>query len=69
MSARDGWLDDLHPEAYRTLVEGVPAILYIDRPDELSTNLYTSPQIEPRRWTHTGGPTRPRRRTWTNTAS
>ena len=47
MSARDGWLDDLHPEAYRTLVEGVPAILYIDRPDELSTNLYTSPQIEP----------------------
>ena len=27
------------------LVEGVPAILYIDRPDELSSNLYTSPQI------------------------
>ena len=24
----------------------MPAILYIDRPDELSTNLYTSPQIE-----------------------
>ena len=24
--------DELHPEAYRTLVEGVPAILYIDRP-------------------------------------
>jgi PAS domain S-box-containing protein len=47
MSARDDWLDDLHPEAYRTLVEGVPAILYIDRPDELSTNLYTSPQVEP----------------------
>ena len=47
MSDRDAWLDDLHPEAYRTLVEGVPAILYIDRPDELSTNLYTSPQIEP----------------------
>lgn len=47
MSERDAWLDDLHPEAYRTLVEGVPAILYIDRPDELSTNLYTSPQIEP----------------------
>lgn len=47
MSERDGWLDDLHPEAYRTLVEGVPAILYIDRPDELSTNLYTSPQVEP----------------------
>ena len=47
MTARDHWLDDLHPEAYRTLVEGVPAILYIDRPDELSTNLYTSPQVEP----------------------
>ncbi|HET9671541.1 MAG TPA: PAS domain-containing protein [Actinomycetota bacterium] len=36
---------DLHPEAYRALVEGAPVILYIDRPDELSTNLYTSPQI------------------------
>ena len=47
MTARDHWLDDLHPEAYRTLVEGVPAVLYIDRPDEPSTNLYTSPQIEP----------------------
>ncbi|MEP6758327.1 MAG: PAS domain-containing protein [Actinomycetota bacterium] len=47
MNDREAWLDDLHPEAYRTLVEGVPAILYIDRPDELSTNLYTSPQIEP----------------------
>jgi PAS domain S-box-containing protein len=47
MTARDHWLDDLHPEAYRTLVEGVPAVLYIDRPDELSTNLYTSPQVEP----------------------
>ena len=34
MTARDHWLDDLHPEAYRTLVEGVPAVLYIDRPDE-----------------------------------
>lgn len=47
MSDRGAWLDDLHPEAYRTLVEGVPAVLYIDRPDELSTNLYTSPQVEP----------------------
>ena len=37
--------EELHPEAYRALVEGAPAILYIDRPDELSTNLYTSPQI------------------------
>ena len=25
---------------------GAPAILYIDRPDELSTNLYTSPRID-----------------------
>jgi PAS domain S-box-containing protein len=37
--------DELHPEAYRMLVEGAPAILYIDRPDEPSTNLYTSPQV------------------------
>ncbi|MEX0755297.1 MAG: PAS domain-containing protein [Actinomycetota bacterium] len=34
-------------EAYRSLAEGVPAILYIDAADELSTNLYTSPQLEP----------------------
>jgi PAS domain S-box-containing protein len=41
-----GWpFDRLHPDAYRMLVEGVPAILYIDRPDEPSTNLYTSPQV------------------------
>jgi two-component system, NarL family, sensor histidine kinase UhpB len=31
---------------YRHLVEGTPAILYIDAVDEPSTNLYTSPQIE-----------------------
>ena len=31
-------------DVYRSLVEGIPAILYIDRPDELSTNYYTSPQ-------------------------
>jgi len=42
-----GWeFDELHPDAYRMLVEGVPAILYIDRPDAASTNLYTSPQVE-----------------------
>jgi PAS domain S-box-containing protein len=47
MSEDATWqFDELHPGAYRMLVEGVPAILYIDRPDELSTNLYTSPQIE-----------------------
>jgi PAS domain S-box-containing protein len=44
----EGWrFDELHPDAYKTLVEGAPAILYIDRPDDVSTNLYTSPQIEP----------------------
>jgi two-component system, NarL family, sensor histidine kinase UhpB len=31
---------------YRHLVEGAPAILYIDAVDEPSTNLYTSPQME-----------------------
>ena len=44
--SEDWRFDELHPEAFRTLVEGVPAILYIDRPDEASTNLYTSPQVE-----------------------
>jgi PAS domain S-box-containing protein len=38
--------DELHPDAFRMLVEGVPAILYIDRPDDTSTNLYTSPLVE-----------------------
>jgi PAS domain S-box-containing protein len=37
-----GAIDD--PGVYRSLVEGIPAILYIDRPDDLSTNFYTSPQ-------------------------
>jgi PAS domain S-box-containing protein len=31
-------------DVYRALVEGIPAILYIDNPDSLSTNFYTSPQ-------------------------
>jgi PAS domain S-box-containing protein len=35
-------LDD--PEVYRTLVEGIPAIVYVDEPDEISSNFYTSPQ-------------------------
>jgi PAS domain S-box-containing protein len=41
---------------YRHLVEGIPAVLYIDAVDEASTNLYTSPQVEtllgfsPREW-------------------
>ena len=33
-------------EDYRELVEGIPAIVYVDRPDEYSTNFYTSPQAE-----------------------
>jgi PAS domain S-box-containing protein len=31
---------------YRELVEGIPAMLYLDYPDEYSTNFYTSPQAE-----------------------
>jgi PAS domain S-box-containing protein len=31
-------------DVYRALVEGIPAIFYIDNPDESSTNFYTSPQ-------------------------
>jgi diguanylate cyclase (GGDEF)-like protein/PAS domain S-box-containing protein len=32
---------------YRTLVESLPLAVYIDRLDESSSNIYTSPQIEP----------------------
>ena len=35
----------LDPDTYRSLVEGVPAILYIDEVDDASTNRYTSPQV------------------------
>lgn len=38
-------LRDAHV-TYQHLVEGIPAILYIDAVDDASTNLYTSPQIE-----------------------
>ena len=31
-------------QAYRAMVEGIPAIVYLDRPDEFSTNFYMSPQ-------------------------
>jgi PAS domain S-box-containing protein len=47
VTTRDDVSHPSHPEdfdVYRALVEGIPAILYIDRPDELSTNFYTSPQ-------------------------
>jgi PAS domain S-box-containing protein len=33
-------------ERYRALVEELPLAIYIDRLDELSSNIYTSPQIE-----------------------
>ncbi|MGE5459409.1 MAG: PAS domain-containing protein [Solirubrobacterales bacterium] len=41
------FLQGLHEaqETYRHLVEGIPAILYIDAVDDLSTNIYTSPQV------------------------
>jgi PAS domain S-box-containing protein len=32
---------------FRSLVEQLPLSVYIDRLDELSSNIYTSPQIEP----------------------
>ena len=32
---------------YRSLVEQIPLIIYIDALDEASSNIYTSPQIEP----------------------
>jgi diguanylate cyclase (GGDEF)-like protein/PAS domain S-box-containing protein len=42
--------EDAHRRAerrYRTLVEQVPLAIYVDRLDAASSNLYTSPQIEP----------------------
>lgn len=41
------FLQGLHEaqETYRHLVEGIPAILYIDAVDDLSSNIYTSPQV------------------------
>ncbi|QYJ15822.1 hypothetical protein Rxycam_01650 [Rubrobacter xylanophilus DSM 9941] len=44
-------------EQYRRLVEQLPAVVYVDRLDDTSSNLYTSPQTEeifgysPREWT------------------
>jgi diguanylate cyclase (GGDEF)-like protein/PAS domain S-box-containing protein len=43
-------------ERHRTLIEQMPAVTYIDRPDERSTALYISPQVRgllgyaPRQW-------------------
>lgn len=33
-------------ETFRHLVEGIPAVLYVDANDDRSTSIYTSPQIE-----------------------
>lgn len=44
---------------FRTLVENIPAIVYMDRPDEISSNIYTSPQAgimlgyAPQEWAET----------------
>ncbi len=37
-------LEEAEP-TFRHLVEGIPAVVYIDDVDEVSTNLYTSPQV------------------------
>src|SRR5438270_12547040 len=45
--------DDDHPSAedvvrrYRTLVEQLPLVVYVDALDEVSSNIFTSRQIEP----------------------
>ena len=46
---RPGFADHLREahESYRHLVEGIAAVLYVDANDEGSTNIYTSPQVEP----------------------
>jgi len=33
-------------EKFRMLVENIPAVIYLDNPDELCSNIYTSPQTE-----------------------
>jgi hypothetical protein len=38
---------DLRSHDWRGLIEQLPLAVYIDRLDEWSSNLYTSPQIEP----------------------
>jgi diguanylate cyclase (GGDEF)-like protein/PAS domain S-box-containing protein len=43
--------DDLSPEEvarrYRTLIEQLPLVVYVDALDAVSSNIFTSPQIEP----------------------
>ena len=38
-------LEEAH-ETYRHLVEALAAVVYVDAIDDLSTSLYTSPQLE-----------------------
>jgi diguanylate cyclase (GGDEF)-like protein/PAS domain S-box-containing protein len=40
-------LDGVGERRFRSLVEQLPLTVYIDRLDDLSSNIYTSPQIEP----------------------
>ncbi|HYF11885.1 MAG TPA: PAS domain S-box protein, partial [Actinomycetota bacterium] len=39
-------LEDLPPDWFRTLIEQLPVTVYVDRLDESSSNVYTSPQLE-----------------------
>jgi PAS domain S-box-containing protein len=39
-------LGDVSPDWYRGLIERLPLTVYVDRPDETSSNVYTSPQLE-----------------------
>src|SRR5437016_6310627 len=46
--ARDSASTDFDPRSHdwRSLIEQLPLAVYIDRLDELSSNVYTSPQLE-----------------------
>lgn len=46
-SATDGTSYDEIVRRYRTLVEQLPLIIYVDALDAASSNIFTSPQIEP----------------------
>jgi len=44
---RDGLTGDELVRRYRTLIEQLPLVVYVDALDELSSNIFTSRQIEP----------------------
>ena len=46
MSVRRGIGYDDVARRYRTLVEQLPLVVYVDALDEASSNIYTSPQVE-----------------------